>query len=61
MTVASTIAEFVVAWTNGVLAYVLDFDDVGVRAQGHPSAVLFPAALAVARITDENIAGSTVA
>lgn len=36
------------AFANGVLAHVLDYDDVGVRAQGHPSAVLFPAALALA-------------
>lgn len=36
------------AFANGVLSHVLDYDDVGHRAQGHLSAVLYPAILAVA-------------
>ncbi len=36
------------AWVNGILAHVLDFDDVGHHAQGHLSAVLFPPILALA-------------
>lgn len=36
------------ALANGVMAHVLDYDDVGNRAQGHVSAVLYPALLAAA-------------
>lgn len=36
------------AWVNGVLAHILDYDDVGHHAQGHVSALLFPVVLALA-------------
>lgn len=37
------------AWANGTLAHVLDFDDLGFS---HPTACIYPAALAVAEYTD---------
>jgi 2-methylcitrate dehydratase PrpD len=37
------------AWANGTLAHVLDFDDIGFS---HPTACIYPAALAVAEHTD---------
>lgn len=46
------------ALANGVFAHVLDYDDVGHRAQGHLSAVLFPAILALAE--EESCSGAEV-
>jgi 2-methylcitrate dehydratase PrpD len=40
------------AFANGVLANVLDFDDGHRLTKGHPGAVVIPAALAVAQLTD---------
>jgi 2-methylcitrate dehydratase PrpD len=40
------------AFANGVLANVLDYDDGHRIAKGHPGAVVVPAALAVAELTD---------
>jgi 2-methylcitrate dehydratase PrpD len=42
-------APAMAALANGTLAHALDYDDMG--GFGHPSAVLFPAALAVAELT----------
>ena len=40
------------AWANGVLANALDFDDGHRLTKGHPGAVVIPAALAAAQLTD---------
>ena len=40
------------AWCNGVLANVLDYDDGHRLTKGHPGAVVIPAALAAAQLTD---------
>ena len=40
------------AFANGVLANVLDFDDGHRLTKGHPGAVIIPATLAVAQLTD---------
>jgi 2-methylcitrate dehydratase PrpD len=40
------------AWANGVLANVLDMDDGHRLTKGHPGAVVIPAVLAVAQMTD---------
>jgi 2-methylcitrate dehydratase PrpD len=39
------------AWSNGVLANVLDMDDGHRLTKGHPGAIVIPAALAVAQAT----------
>lgn len=40
------------ALVNGTASHVLDYDDVNLNVNGHPSAVLVPAALAVAEAVD---------
>src|SRR4249919_3837536 len=40
------------AFANGVLANVLDFDDGHRLTKGHPGAVIVPATLAVAQLSD---------
>jgi 2-methylcitrate dehydratase PrpD len=45
-------APEVVAVANGVAGHVLDYDDVNSEMRGHPSAVLWPALLALAEATD---------
>ena len=40
------------AWANGVLANVLDLDDGHRLTKGHPGAVVIPAAMAAAQLTD---------
>jgi 2-methylcitrate dehydratase PrpD len=40
------------AWANGVLANVLDLDDGHRITKGHPGAIVIPAALAAAQLTD---------
>jgi 2-methylcitrate dehydratase PrpD len=40
------------ALVNGTLSHVLDYDDVNLNINGHPSAVLVPAVLAVGEVLD---------
>ena len=35
------------AWVNGMLAHVLDYDDVAIPTGGHPSVAILPTALAL--------------
>ena len=42
------------ALVNGTASHALDYDDVNLNINGHPSAVLVPAALAVAEAADAN-------
>lgn len=43
------------AWTNGVLANVLDYDDGHRITKGHPGAIIIPAALAAAEAVDASM------
>ena len=43
------------AWTNGVLANALDYDDGHRITKGHPGAIVIPAALAAAEAADASM------
>ncbi|WP_338664792.1 MmgE/PrpD family protein [Pararoseomonas sp. SCSIO 73927] len=45
---AHHVREEEAAWANGVMAHVLDFDDVTSAMRGHPSVAMLPAILALA-------------
>ncbi|WP_426958607.1 MmgE/PrpD family protein [Muricoccus radiodurans] len=45
---ALRVREEEAAWANGVIAHVLDFDDVTSAMRGHPSVAMLPAILAIA-------------
>jgi 2-methylcitrate dehydratase PrpD len=47
-TTAATTSAEAAAFANATIAHALDFDDVAPQWRGHPSAVLFPALMAVA-------------
>jgi 2-methylcitrate dehydratase PrpD len=49
------------ALVNGAAAHALDFDDVNLQINGHPSAVLWPAVLAVADAHDASGADAFIA
>lgn len=44
----AAVREEEAAWANGVIAHVLDFDDVTSPMRGHPSVAMLPALLALA-------------
>lgn len=49
------------AWANGVIAHVLDFDDVTSPMRGHPSVAMLPALLAIAEAEDLSVGDVAVA
>ncbi|MCR0982724.1 MmgE/PrpD family protein [Roseomonas populi] len=49
------------AWANGVMAHVLDFDDVTSSMRGHPSVAMLPAILALAEAEGLTVGDVTVA
>ncbi|MBP0495404.1 MmgE/PrpD family protein [Pararoseomonas indoligenes] len=49
------------AWANGVMAHVLDFDDVTSVMRGHPSVAMLPAVLALAEAEGLSVSDVTAA
>lgn len=57
----SRVREEEAAWANGVIAHVLDFDDVTSPMRGHPSVAMLPAIFALAEAENLSVDEVTVA
>ncbi|MBP0443518.1 MmgE/PrpD family protein [Roseomonas sp. SSH11] len=58
---ATGVREEEAAWANGVIAHVLDFDDVTSVMRGHPSVAMLPALLALAEAEALSVEDVTIA